>query len=130
MTQEKDYLDLADRVEAAKGPDRELDLRVAMAVLPGWDYPLDDAAVAFHTKYGGQPAYTASLDAAMTLVPEGARIAALAQEIGTPRWLVKLGNADRPGGLPTCAGATPALALTAACLRAHASRVGDRRGGE
>lgn len=64
------------------------------------------------------PAYTASLDAAMTLVPEGYD------------WAVFRTN----GGLTVHAwcgsredvfAATPALALTAACLRARAAQGGE-----
>jgi hypothetical protein len=60
MTEEATNLStLADRVEAATGPDREIDdeIRTAMA------YTYETGTLA--------PRYTASLDAAMTLVPEG-----------------------------------------------------------
>jgi hypothetical protein len=55
-------LELADRVEAATGPDRELDIATQRIVRdkPGLIYGLHAC-----------PPYTASLDAAATLVPEG-----------------------------------------------------------
>lgn len=127
-----DLLELAARVEAATGPDRELDLLIAkalgfralhLAFIPGgsdlaWDPR--GSGCGFVVEH-----YTASLDAALSLVPEGLRIAAIAEQffedLDHP-WLVKLGFRDRAGGLPTAGGRTPALALTAACLRARAAQ--------
>ncbi len=67
---------LADRIEQAEGPSRELDAEIALLVgapcgrRSGWSnadngdyYVIDECA----------PAYTASIDAALTLVPEGMR---------------------------------------------------------
>lgn len=66
--------DLIERLEAASGPDRELDAEIAVAIGLG-------KATANHAgRYwkqgdlhvtGEAPAYTASIDAALTLVPEG-----------------------------------------------------------
>ena len=50
--------DLRDLLEKAEGPDRKLDERIAAAV--GAHGPREDA-----------PPYTASLDAALTLIPNG-----------------------------------------------------------
>lgn len=69
--------DLIDRLEKATGPDRELDEAIACASDPGSHCAIycigDDSPVWFRTK-GGKidlPYFTASLDAAMTLVPDG-----------------------------------------------------------
>ena len=73
---------LAERVEQATGPDRELDVRISLA-LSGVSYSDTDVADLLTvrdepTGYGRYrpadeyiPAHTASLDAAMTLVPSG-----------------------------------------------------------
>ena len=63
-----DLRELAERCEAATGPDRELDLRIEAAINPEYA-GLDEEHARFLTRYGGHPSYTASLDAAMTLVP-------------------------------------------------------------
>ena len=133
MTEATRLLELAERVEAAEGPDRLLDANIHWQVRRedfeadeehtdatycyargGWTlnradrYFLDTVPV---------PAYTASLDAAMTLA-------------NSDRW--SLLSAD--GEDTACAtvltsedayhsdAATPALALTSACLRARAAQ--------
>lgn len=107
-------LELAGRVEAAGGADREIDRAIMEALRRAPDYAAD-----WGPRDNCHPApfaYTASLDAAMGLVPEGYD------------WIIEHVN----GGLTigarvghndpdrTSWGATPALALTAACLRALA----------
>lgn len=94
---------LADRVEKATGPDRGLDVDIEHA--RGWP----DAQWTSDARR-----YTASLDAAVTLVPRG--------------WTWRVGNLVSGGGfaflgtsLKEHVAATPALALTAAALRALAA---------
>jgi hypothetical protein len=77
------------------------------------------------------PRYLISLDAAMSLVPEGASL-----DLSGPRrylniptpvpnyWSAKIFTHDGSGP-HTKWGATPALALTAAALRAHAAKEND-----
>jgi hypothetical protein len=100
-------LELAERCEKATGPDDALDWAAAEAIgcAPGLPY-------------------SASLDAAMTLVPDG-------YEWGCGSW----GNPDTDGPWAWCAtrqqsadndldygkAATPALALCAAALKARAA---------
>lgn len=87
-----DLNELADRVEKASGPDRRLDAQIALACLPeyaGWiehpagngnqwgeiapsreafdDWLIHDGSPCLV----GSPPFTASIDAAMSLVPEG-----------------------------------------------------------
>jgi len=63
-----------------------------------------------------------SLDAALSLVPSSHRLGTLIELEGPEtRWAAKLFNRGVPGGMPCCGGATPALALTAAALRAIAA---------
>lgn len=117
-------LELASRCEVATGPDRELDAAIATGA--GWQ---DVGRAGYGAWRGVRPAtgkrehvmrFTASLDAAMTLVPEGwfVRItSAGACDIANSAWLEEEGEQQ---ALYTDA-ATPALALCAASLRARAS---------
>ena len=134
MTNRATLLALASRVEAATGADRELDAAIAVAVSddvgawvvepspsslfshqPGWFCTSDNRS---HKA----PAYTASLDAAMSLVPseaywrlghdgDGADPAEYKADVIVP----KLGGVDARG---RAIAATPPLALTAAACRA------------
>lgn len=124
-------LELAERCEWAEGPDRELDALIAanlrVGTEHGWafkNYPqwigradgrvhLDDGGPSFSA-----PAYTASLDAAMTLVPTD-----------HPKWAVTGRNSatcgpkhGEGGPLEWTFAATPALALCAAALKARAAQ--------
>lgn len=119
-------LALAERVEALSGPDREVDAKIADAI--HWDDPIvyeDDPRLL---------AFTASLDAAMTLVPEGWNWMAGNRDQPLARAYVNNGelafvgagmrrNPNRQWYETTAA--TPALALTAAALRAHAAIAGE-----
>lgn len=109
-----ELLALADRCEAASGPNYQLDVDIAIAV----------GRYGMNTRV---PNFTASLDAAMTLVPEGwSRRSTWCPKASYPaRWSLHL-----PGPVPatnedmliqTC-GKTDALALTAAALRALDSK--------
>jgi len=106
MTDRTTLLALAERCEQAAGPDRELDARIYILITGGSaddaDYAATDPDVTCNP-----PPYTASLDAAVTLVPEGCG------------WMV-MSSAAKVGVWPSH-GATPALALCAAALRARAS---------
>jgi hypothetical protein len=146
-----DLLKLAERCETATGPDRELDALIWCA-LNGKKYIGHHQAYAAYRSHSpetqvefteppkrerlvstgkalphAQPV-TASLDAAMTLVPEGAHgshwgINSSDRRNGTAIAYVTL--YDLPSGdeqsPATCEAATPALALCAAALKARAS---------
>jgi hypothetical protein len=135
MSRKDGLIALAERVEALTGPDRGLDLAVILAsgshVLERrgrdrkeWLYKvgasncnrLDPDCYS----YGpfALPRFTASLDAAMSLVPEGAIFVVMRAVDG-------LIYASLDGERPICA-ATPALALTAAALRAIAETEGEQ----
>jgi hypothetical protein len=128
---------LSERVEALTGPDRKVDAEIAIAinhqVYPGYGtsdfvrvnlvretHAADLANLARHQQnvwYEGLLKYTASLDAAMTLVPEG-------WVIGIMSWWPCSDSAtvhmDNKAKLKACSGATSLpVALTAACLRAR-----------
>lgn len=101
-------LALAARVEAAAGADQALDRAIAMAAMP------PERRGMYVRRH-----YTASLDAAASLVPAGWR------------WVVgNMGNAHvyqdcTAGKSVTAQAVTPALALTAAALRARAEEARD-----
>ncbi|NML11287.1 hypothetical protein HHL08_14220 [Sphingobium sp. AR-3-1] len=151
MSDRDTMLALAERVES--GPDREVDAAIHYDVL-GWCRHantvrsgaqsdtgfecIDCGADSWGNKSNrGQglrdrlPAYTASIDAAMTLVPPDSW-----HEIKGPRkylnipspvpnyWSAHLARWNHEGDAMGW-GATPALALTAAALRARAQSQGD-----
>ena len=123
---------LAERVEGAEGLDRELDRLIAFAT--GWRMRDGDwiEPRGFRLPIGTlavPPFYTASLDAAMTLVPDG--------EGHWPQLIYTGTNPNNPakqrvryeiwakGYSKPARGhaATPALALTSASLRAIAEEM-------
>jgi len=97
--------ELIGRLEKADGPDRELDEALHEAF--GLTFVME-----YYTEYATEqtrnlsyvPAYTASIDAALTLVPEGCGF-------------VVMGKAAKIGRKIATA-ATPALAICIAALRA------------
>lgn len=131
---------LADRVER-EGAGRELDRDIAIATFIGreeggcrerarevilshgaqpWNYEVVAiSGVSLHTP----PTYTASIDAALQLVPEGWRYSVA----GPNDAEASVWPADgEPGGLRAFA-STPAQALCAAALRARAQEQNDDR---
>lgn len=111
--------DLLNRIKAATGPDWSLDVEIARAL--GF---LEEVAGMVRL-----PAYTASLDAALTLVPEGLEWELFGYDATRdprfPRFqarIMLLTHAQDPeelGPQSIMNAATPALALCAAALRAH-----------
>jgi hypothetical protein len=113
---------LAERCEKATGPDRELDAEIARAI--GWTNvsPVGHGHVGHCPNhfFGSVPLHTASLDAAMTLVPEGEQwnVASYPWAEHTHKAAAWVGNKRGP----VIGAATPALALCAAALRARAAQ--------
>jgi len=138
-------LELASRCEAATGPDRDLDWAITQVRHPSANpHPRNPALFLLCDGHFRRSDfnYTASLDAAMSLVPEGWRFG-LEQpgmfdgkqieeawcwpfESGfDPDWQNgQQGYRDAPEATHGFA-ATPALALTAAALRALAKEKGE-----
>ncbi len=123
MTNPATLLALAERCEQAAGPDRELDARIECAV-QGITFRKLLGTSAYRTSRGdiglmNAKRYTAWIDAAVTLVPEGCE------------WLRKTGQCMTVYRVPAdpkewarhidARGATLALALCAAALRARAA---------
>lgn len=125
----EELLALAERVEALSGPDREVDCAIGVAIgrfrtEPNTRWP--DQLDYIEIREGGDwypghgfdmlvPNWTASLDAALSLQPEGWGWVDL--EISPKATEVLINNQSRQ----VCGRATtPALALTAVALRALA----------
>jgi hypothetical protein len=129
MTRET-LLGLADRCEQATGPDRELD-RLIEQCLPGVaEHPhprsrADGYVISEDGHYDGYDPgqgylasrYTASLDSAMTLVPEGWPVRDLCQ--WNESWTVALDWPERRYCQVDAEGKTAPLALCAAALKAR-----------
>ena len=127
-------LALADRTEKATGPDRELDVEIWLAVNhPDYRFPCPvlnrvpsdyQEALSRHRWDGGGGHYawlspTTSLDAAMSLVPEGwdwMRWSPGSMVVIRPH-----ANGKMFADTIEAKAATPALALCAAALRARAT---------
>lgn len=125
-----ELVELAERIESATEPDRELDARIE-AARRGEDYDALFVQGYAPEDWNAAP-FTASLDAAMTLVPEGLEWLARSDDCGgfanvtgkDFQSIVEISGGEtfnRSTGLsaPSWA-ATPALALCAASLKARA----------
>lgn len=105
-------LELAERCEKATGPDRVLDGDIAEAL----GFRVKNVAHQVIYTHAGLPGstsplrYTASIDAAMTLVPEGAE------------WSLDSAGVYAVVNHKPGAAATPAIALCIAALKARAER--------
>jgi hypothetical protein len=135
MTDEQraNILSLADRCEAGTGGGRELDAQIAVAVSDdagAWVVEPSPASLFSHqpgwfstsdNRSHKAPSYTASLDAAMSLVPSG-----IVWNMGNDVrcWAHVWRDKNLYDGVPWDARAsTPARALTAAALRAIAKDI-------
>ena len=117
--------DLLSKIEQASEGGRDLDVEIAWAIgRPGSPIPGHTNEV---------PPYTTSLDCALTLVPEGWMVASISEFIrrGEKRsgvMLIRTADAKKEleeianpwDALPRTEAATPALAVTAASLKACA----------
>lgn len=129
--------ELAERIEKLDGPDREVDAEIFNAIgapLPkeafGMDVqlqPCPNVAGSYVVPMGEllvryePPAYSASLDAAMSLVPEGALWAIGDMEEGPfARLVCRNPDGGFTGGYVEAKGRTGATSLCAAALRALA----------
>lgn len=117
--------DLIRRVEAATGPDRELDARIKYAVHAGLrSFGSLDAWLSTDTsrKRSCVPEYTASIDAALALVERvlpGCQWIIGRQTAGASD--AKIGSQSGWSKQPWTHAATPPLAILAALLRATRS---------
>ena len=114
MTRET-LLALAERIEAATGPDRVIDRDITHVMWELWNG--NDP----HDWSGKRPpAFSASIDAAMTLVPENGF--PLLNKVKADEWHAHIGTGSKRIN-SSSKGKAGALALTAAALRARAMEV-------
>lgn len=130
--------ELIERLEKATGPDRDLDLDITLACLPNGEngrarLPILAEDVGNHcyewveisgVSIRSAPHYTSSIDAALTLVPEGKywdlSRGLPAQTIRHIYWAEVYGDDNAHDSQhPICPGANPAIALCIAALRAR-----------
>jgi hypothetical protein len=132
---------LADRVEKLSGPDREVDAMIAVALDYGLPPPMGECRASLRMPRASHdyervepghywlvqmsgmslrsaPLFTASLDAAMTLVPEGWGRVEYGRYIKpADQFWAQISSDHLLEGSENCT--TPALALCAAALRAR-----------
>lgn len=115
--------DLIAKLEVAEGPSRELDQEIAKAagLKPSWR---DDGEARFYSPGMSNgpakiaPPFTSSLDAALTLVPDGLRIYMERKPTDPPQpWFVTVRPHAQDGW--DAVSDYPALALCIAALRAR-----------
>lgn len=120
---------LIDKLSALTGPDRECDSLIFKALFPERDWvtfeengvdiwwsrcPHDSCA------FDGPPAYTASIDAAMTLLAPNTLYAIGSMEDGPfTRLCWPMPDGSYSGGYVEASAATPAIALCVASLKAR-----------
>ena len=114
--------DLIARLKAATGPDRELDARLCIALglsrdnvmvgVGGWCINSETNPNPYKS-----PAYTASIDAALTLVPEGWLWRIMPSDFDG--WLAEVWTDDTLDCEFGVRAKTPALAICIAALRAR-----------
>jgi len=126
MSRAEELIALAERVEALDGPDRDADLAVAQAIYSkeeaaalGWAHFLHP----MRNGLGQVLEFTASMDAAFLLMPKGHWWAMGREEKRPWARCFDVGQMlDQPEEYGRAIDATtPALALTAAALRARAA---------
>jgi hypothetical protein len=111
--------ELADRIEAAEGPSRELDAEITRML-----YREAGCAVADDFAVEAVWEYTSSIDDALTLVPEGWTTDRYHQgPSGQAHWwdLVRIRDGEHRYTKASSKAATAALALCAAAVRARAT---------
>lgn len=113
MSDNSELLALAERCEQAMGPDRKLEIEIGHIAHPN----------AMITRE-----YTASLDAALTLVPEGF-VTNLGNDTGAAWAHVWSDGPDYDGMIPGSRAVTMPLALCAAALRSRATDKGEVQNG-
>jgi len=132
MTTRETLLALAERCEKAAGPDHRLDVLIenALGLAKFKRFPDTLIGDSDYIRCDIKP-LTASLDAAMTLVPDGHEFGFQVKRYhdgaGCEVGVWREGDDGRSWSVDAEA-ATPALALTAACLRARAEALSNGEG--
>lgn len=119
--------DLIKKLEAAPVGSRELDCEIYGILMPeyiDWEYTGSDYPDEYWRGADGKrevcyvPRYTTSIDAALTLVPEGWRVDCCWEDAGGT-WMFDLIARNKSGTTGQCRAPTPALALCIAAMRAR-----------
>lgn len=118
--QSERLLALAARCEAADPAAPNIDLHMEILRALGWTSRGAELIDPQGQRCMQTPDPLHSIDGAMTLIPAQYRLGTLMEFDGEGRWAAKLFNRGKPGGLPAAGGASAALALCVACLRARA----------
>lgn len=118
--QSERLLALAARCEAADPAAPNIDLHMEILRALGWISRGAELIDPQGQRCMQTPDPLHSIDGAMTLIPAQYRLGTLMEFDGEGRWAAKLFNRGKPGGLPAAGGASAALALCVACLRARA----------
>lgn len=141
MTDRATLLALAERCETAEGPDRELEYAIFRALHPKYAGP-EWKPYAGGLRHVGDSSdarslppphltpsrFTASLDTAVTLVPEGWKWTLHSADAAGPPCaycVPDMGRLPWPLWVNDITAATPTLALCAAALRARAAEAGQ-----
>lgn len=107
---------LIERLEAATGPERELDAEIAAVVEAGMR----------HHWFASPPLFTSSIDAAMTLVPDGWDYSAGNRDETEKAWAWVAEEDDVRGEywqtIQQSSAVTPALAICIASLKARGAK--------
>ncbi len=136
MTDRATMLALADRCEAATGPDRAIDFDIFRAIHPEYAGPewkefggglrhINDSSDmrCLPPPHMTPARWTASIDATLSLVPDGWKWALHSADDKAPPTaycVPDMGRLPWPDWVTDILAATPALALCAAALRARA----------
>lgn len=114
---------LIERLEKATGPDRALDAIIDSMFRLQTGTPLPNGNLQFSHGWLASEPYTASIDAALSLVPEGMVAVVMALETGRGKAAI-LYPMQRPEPLIGEVCGTPALALCIAALKARLAALG------
>ena len=121
--------DLIERLEKATGPDRELDEDIAHAVgvrsVMQWDHEACGGDGSFEHMF---PRYTYSIDAALTLVPEGWEWRIDGGYLPDRHYacVMNMGLVSEPQFTVDKTPSTPAIALCIAALKARQAMTIDK----
>jgi hypothetical protein len=124
MTDRDTFLSIARWCEAAEGPDRELDAEIMRLFTNSVESDDGDWWYGPHDEMPRKvPAFTASIDAALTLVPEGWKWSLHSADdhsVPCAYCVPNMGRLPWPEWVTDILATSPALALCAAALRARA----------
>ncbi|PCI53895.1 MAG: hypothetical protein COB36_11700 [Alphaproteobacteria bacterium] len=125
MTDKTQILALADKVEKLEGGCRETNFDITAALNPSWEREdrkdgqkfLWEGTEAVHIPDSVEP-FTSSIDAAMTLVPEGQVLLSVNYNVISQKYYVDVGSPDTEFTLGRAKHKLIPNAITAAALRA------------